>query len=444
MNKLKKDDGDDDIDEADDVMGDVAYRNRKGAGAARRELFTSLGDEAVRVSEDGVMGGTNDAVFGGKHRFGKLNNNEAYSSSNNDATPNMNGAGDGTERDNVGGGGMNDTSGERGADGAAMSDDFYTRDVGAEYEELDYDVEEQFDDDDVDVGEGEVVMDENANFGAEDELDDDDDDSDDDVDDSAIGGAEGLASVAGFKALLAKARGEAIQIPGNSASAGTSDGGDGSNVNGIDPMIVIGMNGNNNTDSTKNNVNSSSLLDHGNSNNKSIDPSTNNNKGNNKRKRDPDEDLKSDHFSKIVAAARLANATAKKKRMEQQPQNKANNMGNDQVGVIDSNPTNNTVNPTMEANADTSNPSGGGVGGGIQVDEYGLRIITLQAVQKEIWLNHGSITMKKLMKIFNVSSKSSKTRQSLYRDVVKELCTMKTDPIKGNMLVLKQHYSNMS
>ena len=78
------------------------------------------------------------------------------------------------------------------------------------------------------------------------------------------------------------------------------------------------------------------------------------------------------------------------------------------------------------------------------VDENGLRIITLPAVRKEIWLNHGQIPMKRLMKLFDIKKKSSPDRQNKFREVVKELCTMKTDPVGGRMLVLKQHYSNMS
>ena len=78
-----------------------------------------------------------------------------------------------------------------------------------------------------------------------------------------------------------------------------------------------------------------------------------------------------------------------------------------------------------------------------QTDANGLRIVTLEAIRKEIWLNHGSIAMKRLMKLFDIKKKSSPERQNKFREVIKELCTMKTDPIGGRMLVLKQHYSNM-
>ena len=39
---------------------------------------------------------------------------------------------------------------------AALDEDFYQRDVAAEYEDLDFDACEQFDDDDVDLGQNEV------------------------------------------------------------------------------------------------------------------------------------------------------------------------------------------------------------------------------------------------------------------------------------------------
>ena len=55
----------------DDVMADVAYRNRKGAGSARKELLESVGD-GLKVSDEGVLGGANDEIFGGRQRFGQF------------------------------------------------------------------------------------------------------------------------------------------------------------------------------------------------------------------------------------------------------------------------------------------------------------------------------------------------------------------------------------
>jgi hypothetical protein len=80
---------------------------------------------------------------------------------------------------------------------------------------------------------------------------------------------------------------------------------------------------------------------------------------------------------------------------------------------------------------------------GIQMDANGQRLITLDQVRREIWLHHGKMPMKRLMKIFGIKKKSVADRQNKFREAVKELCTMETDPIGGRMLVLKQHYSNM-
>lgn len=334
MNKLKAKAADDD--EADDVMGDVTFRERKGGrgGGGRRELLESLGD-GVQVSQDGVLGGTDDAMFGGKQRFGQFK-----------------GGGDEKKPAAVASSG----TGERGADGAAMADDFYQRDVQAEYEELDYDANELFDDDDVDLGEGEVADVAGGYIDDEDE----EDVEDLEVEEEEVGGAAGLASVAGFKMLLAKARGE---VPADgAASADGANGGE---------------------------------------------------KGDDKRPSSPNgtknkEEQEEDHIAKIMAAADKAAQAAK----EKQQKNEA----------IKSSPTESIV----------------------QTDEHGLRVITLEAVRREIWLNHGQIQIKRLMKIFDVKKKSAADRQTKFREVVKELCNMKKDPVGGNLLVLKQHYSNMA
>ena len=51
--------------------------------------------------------------------------------------------------------------------------------------------------------------------------------------------------------------------------------------------------------------------------------------------------------------------------------------------------------------------------------------------------------MKRLMKFFDIKKKIAVEQQNKLREVVKELCTMETDPVDGRMLVLKQHYSAM-
>ena len=50
--------------------------------------------------------------------------------------------------------------------------------------------------------------------------------------------------------------------------------------------------------------------------------------------------------------------------------------------------------------------------------------------------------MKRLMKIFGIKKKSP-DRINKFRDVVRELCTMRQDKIEGNVLVLKPHYSKV-
>merc|ERR1712176_116937 len=57
--------------EENDIMGDVKFGNRKTA-KARKDLLQDLADEHVTVDHDGVLGGTNDAEFGGSRRFGRM------------------------------------------------------------------------------------------------------------------------------------------------------------------------------------------------------------------------------------------------------------------------------------------------------------------------------------------------------------------------------------
>lgn len=354
LNKLKakaKAAGEEEDDDGDDVMGDVAFRNRKGGGAARKELLTSLGD-GITVSEDGVLGGTNDAAFGGRgQRFGHF---QAEAAVARDADAPARG-GDEDALDPLSS--TNGREGERGADGAAMTEDFYQRDVQAEYDELDYDANEQFDDDDVDLGESEVVHDTSGY------ADDDEEDEIDDLDmeEEAVTGAEGLATVAGFKLMLAKARGELPLQPMEGTEA-----------------AAAGME--NNADEMAKNAGD-----------------------------EPKKD-ENDHIAKIMAAAEKSAQAAKEKAAKQQ--NAA------------------AKKATAAASA-------------IQVDENGLRVVSLDAVRREIWLNHGSIPMKRLMKIFDIKKKHGAERQDKFRDVVKELCTMTSDPLGGRLLVLKQHYSNL-
>ena len=344
-----------DEEEGDDIMGDVAFRNRKGGGAARKELLSTVAD-SVLVSDEGVLGGANDGMFGGKQRFAQFT----------DA------AGEKSEKEEGGEDGADAPTGgqdkERGADGAAMEDDFYQRDVKAEYDELDYDANEQFDDDDVDLGEAEQVI-ETSGFG-DDDIDDemDDDEMDDDAQD---GGAEGLASLAGFKALLAKARGEM-------------------------PMET--------------------------------EAATAQSRGDDRRKKET-----VDHMSKIMMAAEKSRLEAERKAPKSR--------GGAQKAHIQKADTEMEEAKTDATNQPSAAPRQAAVEKASMVDATGQRIISLDSVKREIWLNHGSIPMKRLMKIFVINKKASPERQAQFRDAVKELCSMKNDPVHGRMLVLKQHYS---
>jgi hypothetical protein len=332
----------------DDIMGDLAFRNRKGAGGkARKELLSTVGDSSIKVDPDGVLGGANDSEFGRGRKFGRFKTEgETNDASKSAASPEEDAA---NAKDNS----------TRGNDGSAMADDFYQRDVQAEYEELDYDANEQFDDDDVDLGESEVVV-EGGGYADD---DDDDDEDEDDLEGDTPSGAEGLATVAGFRLLLAKARGD---ITPEQAAEAVAAQGDKNKLAEEDAKRW------------------------------SAD-------ANRKFKEQPD------HLAQIMAAS-------------------------EKTALGDNEMTDDKEDPE-EKKAPVIT--------GVEVDDNGMRMVTLQAIRREIWLHHGTIPMKRLMKIFDIKKKSSQDRQNKFREAVKELCTMETDPVGGRMLVLKQHYSNM-
>jgi len=76
-----------------------------------------------------------------------------------------------------------------------------------------------------------------------------------------------------------------------------------------------------------------------------------------------------------------------------------------------------------------------------QLDEHGDRILTLDAVRKEIWLHSGRILLAQLAKIYNINKKSPE-RRAAFVTLTKELC-ISEDTINGKMLVLKQHYAKL-
>ena len=240
-------------------------------------------------------------------------------------------------------------------EGAALQDDFYQRDVAAEYEDLDFDAKEQFDDDDVDVtGDDNLQFTETSNV---DRSEDEDEEEDDDSNSSLPQVGNGLASAAGLKAMMAKARGDTDESQTNPAIATIDSKGKKTTAY-------------NRTDEPPT---------------KPEDTPTNTNTPTNS-------------LQQVMDAASKAATKAEK------------------------NPEDTTT--------------------GVERDENGQRLITLQAIRREIWLHHGQIRMKRLMKIFTIK-KNDPGRYNTFRDLVKELCTMKVDKVEGNMLVLKQHWSNM-
>lgn len=189
------------IDEEDDVMGDIRFKEQKSSRSAANELLNDLGDGDVKIDAEGILGGANDLEFGGKRRFMRVAGNKKEDEGN---------ATSGKKQKKLDGG----NTGAAGtvSEASAMQQGFYQRDVGAEYEELDYDPNEQFDDDDVDIGAEEVTFDEAGGFAADIDSDSGDDDGDDDEVDLS-GFEDGFATSAGMKAMIAKAKGEEIQPP---------------------------------------------------------------------------------------------------------------------------------------------------------------------------------------------------------------------------------------
>ena len=400
LGKLLKPSNNEDEDE-DDLMADLTFTDsssKKGRTiSARKELLSSLGDEGITVDDDGVLGGANDAEFGGRRRFGKLaisrkSDNKSDQSTNKNNTTKGSSKGDHVSK--AGGGGN---------DGLAMEEDFYQRDVQAEYEDLDFDANEQFDDDDVDVGAEEINDQLNTGFGIPD-VDDDDFDSDDDDDDDGLqpdqlaalanaansqdnnsttpsmGDSNGFGSKKGFNIMLAKARGETLPDLATAAAIAAAQ-----------KAAAV--------------ANTSSVQDK-------------NKATNGTDSHDNDKSNSSDDPNK-------------------------SDLGSVDGNLSGNNGSKGNTNGDKNSSDNKSKINSGDNLTGVEVDEHGQRIISLEAVRREIWLHHGSIRMKRLLKIFDIKKKTSADRQSKFREVVRELCTMTQDKVEGNLLVLKQHYSNM-
>jgi hypothetical protein len=318
-------------DDDNDIMGDLLFREPTNRSTTN-EMLKGIGDADIKIDAEGILGGANDSEFGGKRRFGRMGGVQKEEGNNSN------------KKSKGGGGGKGDVAGEA----VAMQDDFYQRDVGAEYDELDYDPNEQFDDDDVDVGAEEVVMDDGGGFAAD--IDDSDSEDEEDEDGSELdmtGFSSGFATSAGMKAMIAKANGEEIQPPIAVAPVAPLD--------------------------------------------------------------------KKSNFSD-------ANATSGSDRSEDEfPTGKDAGKNGDQSG--------------SGASRTSAQAGSSGVQ---QLDENGLRVITKEAVRREIWLHNGSIAMRKLAKVYNVSGKSDKERQERFKTICRELCNM-----SAGKLILKQHYSRM-
>lgn len=333
--------GGNDEDDDDDIMGDVRYSSNKEGGTSkgRKELLSSLGDEGVTADDDGVLGGTNDSEFGGRRKFARV----SAVKDDIDATQGVK---------NGGGSGRNTAS--TGYEAGAMEEGFYQRDVAAEYEALDYDAEEQFDDDDVNVGEDEM-MDDGGGYGGDyhdsgddNLLDSDDEDAGSGSDSEAF---KGMATASGLKAMLAKARGESPVTTSGFDSANSSVAG--AVTSALDTSFDNLSGGISGTEST-------------------------------------------------TSLSGISEMMKKKK----------------------------PASPSITSSVAV-----------VEKDKDGKRLITLEAVRREIWLNNGAITSKRLTKKFDVTKKNPE-RQALFKTIIMELCTIKKDA-DGNKLVLKQHYSKV-
>ena len=186
-----------DKDDEDDVMLDVAFREQKVGVSlqTRQDLLSEFGDEDIKVDHDGTLGGANDSEFASGRRFGQIRNN----SKKNQSDDGMNKA----TKDNDG----------------AIADDFYQKDVGAQFDNVDCDCEALFDNNDEYMGAGEQ---EDYDAGAFADVEDDDTDGDDE-DDLELGSiaARSFATKTGMQAIFAKATGDNEDIQNKSPILGS-------------------------------------------------------------------------------------------------------------------------------------------------------------------------------------------------------------------------------
>ena len=351
-------------DDHNDVMSDLSFKNRETSTVgikARQELLSDMADEDVLVDGDGVLGGANDSEFGGGGRFGSF---RGGGNRNKNAQQQAKKKASAAEVDKH--------SGSANLYGSIMADDFYTRDVSAEYEDLDYDPNEQFDDDDQDMGQGEISIIDQGGF-VGDGSDNEEDEGDDDAD--STGG--GLATKAGYKAFMAKARGETVG------------------------------------DENLQNINAATGMPAMPSTIKKLDPSN------------PNTTSASEKESKKPPGPNIA------------PKPIVPDTTKPTI------PDTTSASPPSKKQKQFHNKDSSSSGTGVALDASGQRIINIDTVRKEIWLHNQQISLKKLGKIFGVSSKS-KDRVAAFKACIKELCNVIDDPVEGQKICrLKQHYSNM-
>lgn len=145
---------------------------------ARQELLGDFADGDVKVDHDGILGGANDTEFARGRRFGQMK-------------PNI------KKEQNEG----------------AIEDDFYQQDMGAQFDNVDCDIDALFDNNDQNMGAG-AQDDYDLGGFADIEDDESDIDEDDDLDVGAMA-TKSFATKTGMKAIIAKANGENIDLPPN-------------------------------------------------------------------------------------------------------------------------------------------------------------------------------------------------------------------------------------
>uniref|UniRef100_A0A7S3PU53 Transcription initiation factor IIF subunit alpha n=1 Tax=Chaetoceros debilis TaxID=122233 RepID=A0A7S3PU53_9STRA len=334
-------------DDENDVMTDLCFRESSSSRSSTTMLLSDVGDGDVKIDADGILGGANDGEFGGKRRFGRMSNIKADDTKASEGSNKRNKNGERREKNN------NNTG--TGAS-VAMTDDFYHRDVGAEYNELDFDANELFDDDDVDVGAEEML--DGADMGGFAADIDDDEDDDSELDDDDV--LDGFASTSGLKAMIAKASGENTEglVP-NAISP-----------NGVPPVLPL--------------------------------------------------------ITKKTGPLSDTNMSSGSDRSDDENKAKINGGNGNTSGL------NEDKDAIASAAVHSTNANG------VQLDENGLRIITREAIRREIWLHNGSIETKKLARTYKISGKTAKERKQRFFNVCRELCNM-----SNGMLTLKQHFRKM-